>query len=110
MILGQITGAEDAVKAAASRGYEAVLLVVIVIAMLVAFGFAARWLLASTQKREDRLSMRIDVLENFIHTTLIGIIEKNQQAIDSHMRATMELTRAISARPCLMDVDKGKQG
>lgn len=83
-------------------------MVVIVVAMLVAFGFLCRWLLASTQKREDRLSSRIDVLENFIHATLIGIIEKNQAAIDGHMRATMALTQAIGERPCLMKLEKPK--
>jgi len=69
-------GTGEAIEAAAGQGYEACLLVVVVLAMLGAFGILSRFLLSTTSAREKALSDRIIELEAFIQTTLVRLLEE----------------------------------
>lgn len=103
-------GTDIALKTASERGYEAVIVVLIMGAMLFFFGLLGRWFINSTDKRleeatkrEDRLANRITVLEDFAHTTLVQLVRdvtvmmtKNNEAIDA-------LTSALNKKLCILD-------
>lgn len=96
-------GAEEVIKAASSRGWEAGMLVIVVLAMLAAFGLFMRWFMKSTDTRETRLGDRIDVLENFIHTSLLEVIKDNGELMTKTLQAIDALTATLNRRLCLME-------
>ena len=109
-ILGQIPGTDAAIKSAMGSGYEAVVLVVILIAMLAFFGILGRWFISSTDKRleeararEDRLARRIDELERFTRDTLLRLVQDVTESMVGNTRASQALTDALNARLCLLD-------
>ena len=109
-ILGQIPGTDSALRSAMGSGYEAVVLVVILIAMLAFFGILGRWFISSTDKRleeaksrEDRLSRRIDELERFTRDTLLRLVQDVTESMVGNTRASQALTDALNARLCLLD-------
>ncbi len=105
-----MTGADVAIQAAGQRGYEAVVMVVIILSMLGFFGLLGRWFLKSTDKRlqeamsrEERLGKRIDDLEAFIQNNLLNLVQKVTDAMLSNIKATQALTDALNARLCILD-------
>ena len=109
-ILGQIPGTDAALRSAMGSGYEAVMVVVILIAMLAFFGILGRWFISSTDKRleeaksrEDRLSRRIDELERFTRDTLLRLVQDVTESMVRNTRASQALTDALNARLCLLD-------
>lgn len=57
-LIGQIPGADQAIEAAAKTGrYEPILIAIVVISMLVAFGWLIKFILAQAFKREERMAL-----------------------------------------------------
>lgn len=103
-------GADAAIQAASQRGYEAVVMVVIVLAMLTFFGLLGRWFLRSTDKRldeamarEQSLSARIKTLETFVQDTLMEMVKNNATAMLSNADAIRRLTETLDKRLCILD-------
>lgn len=115
-ILAQLPGAEEAIEAAARRGWEAVLLVVIILSTFVCFGWVIRRLMAEASTREDRLAARVTHLEEMIRTELMAALRQNSEvmgkvlsAADAIVRAADRMTQTLDrftsildVRPCLL--------
>lgn len=107
IFFGQVPGADEAIRAAASRGWEAVVLVVIMISVLCLLGWIVKvWITRASQRedkileqalaREDRLAKRIDALEDFIRTSLMDALHENTRAMLNISVASGEITKAMS--------------
>ena len=111
-----IPGTEEALESAARRGWEAVLLVVLILATFACFGWVIRKLMAESSDREQRLAARVTHLEEMIRTELMAALRQNSEvmgrvlsAADSIVRAadnmskTLErFTSILDVRPCLL--------
>ena len=114
--IAQFPGAEDAIRAAASRGWEAVLLVVLVCVCFATFGVILRQIMKEANEREVRLSNRVTHLEDIIREELMKALAAGQEmngrmlsACDAivhaatQMTATLErFTSILDVRPCLL--------
>jgi hypothetical protein len=114
----QIPGAEEAITAAARTGWEAVFLVVIVLAIITSFGYTLKRILDAGETREKRLADRVSQLESDIRNELfvqiksnteimhrmIGAAEKIAAAADKMLEWSSRLDRDLAVRPCLMRV------
>lgn len=80
-------GTGEAIEAAAGSGWEAVLLVVIVITMITGFV----WVWKSTSARESRLATRVTNLEQTIETKLFSLAD---QAVSAVTANTVALNQA----------------
>lgn len=114
----------QATKSASERGWEAVMLVIVIVGMLIVMGFIVRWLLASMDKRiqesndredariketlqrEDRMSQRISALEDFSRTTLLKVVNDTSALATNVLQTMNRLTAAMEKRPCLLDGDE----
>jgi hypothetical protein len=112
-ILSQIEGAGQAIEQAAKTGWEAVVVVVILLSFLAAIAFLAKWFVNSFDKqltaavtREERLATRITALEDFIHTTLLTLIATTNKALSETTEAIGRLTQTLEDKPCLLSEDR----
>lgn len=110
MLWAQIPGADKAIDAATGRGYEAVVLVIILLGMLAFFGALGRWFINSTDrrldescKREERLAARVSTLEKFVEDTLLRLVQEASASQANVLEAVRALTNALNNRLCLLD-------
>lgn len=96
-------GETEAIKAASERGYEAILLVMVVIAMMTLFGLIMRWFLHATTKqselaasREKQLGDKLAEIDTFIRGEVIQARTQNATALADAARA-MESAARVSA-------------
>lgn len=95
-------GTEEAIRAATSKGWEAVMVAVVMIAFMIAFSWVARtWFI-----REERMAKRIDVLEDFIRTELKELAVKCQASLDANTQAMANLSAVFNQRPCFFSDEK----
>lgn len=118
MTLAQIPGAQEAVEAAASRGWEAVVLVMVLVAILTFGGWLLRHIMTEAREREQRLATRINQLEDVIRGELFSVLRQNSEimgkvlaAADGIIRAAHEMTETmqrftsiLDVRPCLLPI------
>lgn len=97
-----------AVDDASARGWEAVILVLVMFGLIALTGFIIRWLIYSMDKRmeeakdrEDRMAKRLNDLENFVQTTLLKVINETSAMTANVLDAVRSLTSALNIRPCL---------
>ena len=119
MIFAQIPGAEEAIKQASESGYEAVLMVVMMVALVGSITYLGKFFVsrateredkatAKAMEREDRMATRIDTLEDVIRNrdteyqkTLVKLVSEVTSAItraasvQDEMRATLDLVREV---------------
>lgn len=98
MLFAQIPGADEAISAAAHTGrYEPILLAVVVVSMLAAFGWLAKMILAQSAAREERMAGESSKererfasekirLENALITLTERVTEATTTAAASQMR------------------------
>jgi hypothetical protein len=121
LLLAQIPGADDAIKAAAESSWLAVLLVVVVLCMLLGFGLILRWILKRQADTEERLTREnadrevrnselITHLQETIRNELISLIKLNTDtmarmisAADGIVRASERMTTTLDRFSSLMD-------
>jgi len=88
-------GTEEAIKAATTRGWEAAMVAVIMIAFMIAFSWIAKtWFI-----REERMAKRIDVLEDFIRTELKELAVSCRASLDANTQALSNLMAVFHQRP-----------
>lgn len=103
----------EAVKQAAPHGWEAIMLVIVVVVLVSSLtalsGFIVRWLIASMDKRmeeatarENRMEIRLNKLETFAQTTLVKLIEDTSAMTTKVLGAIESLSDALNRRPCLL--------
>ena len=98
----------NAVDKASARGWEAIILVMVMLGLIALTGFIVRWLIHSMDKRmeeakdrEDRMAKRLNDLENFVQTTLLKVINETSAITANVLDAVRSLTSALNVRPCL---------
>ena len=98
----------NAVDKASARGWEAIILVMVMLGLIALTGFIVRWLIRSMDKRmeeakdrEDRMAKRLNDLENFVQTTLLRVINETSAMTANVLDAVRSLTSALNIRPCL---------
>jgi len=108
-----MTGAETAIQIASQRGWEAVVLVMVMIGLITLTGFIVRWLIHSMDRRmeesivrERDLGIRIRTLEDFVESTLIAMVENVAKTLSSNIEAVRALTESLNKRLCLLDPTK----
>lgn len=100
-------GTDKAIEAAANRGYEAVVLVLIVLVVFGLFAWAIRGWITQAQVREERLAKRVTDLENIISTTLIKMATDTTAALNLSSASSAKLTEAlVQTRPCWWTPEK----
>lgn len=118
-------GAEQAIESAAGRGYEAVVLVVILLSMFGLMGYVIRYWLQKAGEREDktmsqaferetRLSARVTDLETFVREKLIQALSESTKAtltisvaMADIVKTTTELRESLhSTRPCFWTAEQ----
>lgn len=106
-------GTDTAIRMAEHRGYEAVLLTIVVIACLLLVGVLIRWLMKSQDARyadlttdKNRLENRVSELEKFVETTMLEQVRQCTMAIQSNTAAVETLNKALDNRPCMLDHEK----
>jgi hypothetical protein len=118
IFLAQLPGADTAIAEAASHGWEAVFLVVVILAILISFGYVLKRILDAGENRETRMSERITALESEIRQELFTQIKTNSDtmnrmivaadrisiAADKMLEWSSRLDRDLAVRPCLMRV------
>lgn len=108
----------EAIRTAAMHGWEAVTLVMLIIAILTSFGYVLKRILDSTDSREKRLAERVSSLEQEIRVELFQTLRESAKAVSEMVRAADNITQAankmiqwintldneLASRPCLMHV------
>lgn len=112
-LLGQIPGADEAVKAATKDGWVAAALVVIMLAICALAGYLIKRILEDSAAREKRMSDRIDKLEAYIQDVLKSTLEKTTKALEDSTSVIQSLVSVIDKlsgdlndRPCFWSADK----
>ena len=101
---------QEAVRNASSRGWEAVVLVLVMLGLIGLTGFIVKWLIRSMDKRleeakdrEDRMAKRLTELETFAQVTLLKVVNDTSAMATKVLGAVDALTSALSSKPCLLD-------
>ena len=90
-------GVEHAIDAASQTGrWEAVTLVVIMLAVTGFLVYVVKQIMAQALEREKRLGARIDELENFIRTSLLTTLQENTKAMLNTSVTSAETATAIA--------------
>jgi glutamine amidotransferase-like uncharacterized protein len=107
---------DEALKDAGTRGWEAVILIIVMVGLIVLTGFIVRWLIRSMDKRmeeakerEDRMCKRLNDLENFVQTTLLNVINETSTMTANVLDAVRTLSSALTSRPCLLNSNEVKK-
>jgi hypothetical protein len=125
MLLCQIVGADQAIQSAmnSGRGYEAVLLVVVCIAIVGAFVWTMRKMMSDAKEREDRLSARVTHLEEVIRVELFSVLRQNSEIMGQVLQASQSIcvaadrmtgtlerfTHILDVRPCLLPTSEQRK-
>ncbi len=94
-----VEGMREALTSAGTRGWEAQMMVVVIICMLLYFVYD-KWL---TNRREGQMSARIASLESFVENTLLGIVRDNSGVYMRVINTVEALSKALDVKPCLLD-------
>jgi hypothetical protein len=94
-----VEGMREALTSAGSRGWEAQMMVVVIICMLLYFVYD-KWL---TNRRESQMSARIASLETFVETTLIGMVRESSKVLEKTIAVVDTLSKSLNTRLCLLD-------
>jgi flagellar biosynthesis/type III secretory pathway M-ring protein FliF/YscJ len=95
-IMGQLPGTDEAIQSAAKSGWEAVLIVVIVVSILVAFGLLAKIVLDQANRREDRMAKENSELEQALIELTRTVTEATTSARDVQIQTNECLSRFSS--------------
>lgn len=124
MIAQLLPGSDKAVEMAASRGYETLMLCVVLLGAVGLIGMIFRWFIQSFDKRaiesvareesrvkegverENRLAERVNKLETFVEQTLLDQVRATTKALNDNTIATGALSDALRAKPCLLEIDR----
>ena len=94
-LLGQTPpGFEDAIQAASARGWEAVVLVVLIMGGFSFFGYMFRHYANQAQERETRLSARVTLLEDMIRDKLFNVLDNNAKLMSQMQEHSLRLVAA----------------
>lgn len=111
-------GAEAAIQAASARGWESVVLVVVMLSVFALTGWLVRfWIAKATDRedrnaaqalqREERLAARVTELERLIHDQLMHALREATLAMREQVASAQALANALTTtRPCWWTPEK----
>lgn len=97
-----VDGMREAINSAASKGWEAQMMAVIVVCMILYFALD-KYL---TYRREERLGKRLTELETFVQQTLLKVVNDTSAMATTVLDAVKSLTSALNTRPCILDAER----
>jgi hypothetical protein len=86
---------------AAKGGWEAAMVAFILLSSLGFLVWLVRRWMDDVGKREDRMSKRIDALEDVVIHRLESLAVQCREALDRNAVAVTNLTTALNKRPCM---------
>ena len=96
-------GFEEAIAAASQRGWEAVVLVVLIIGGFGFFGYMFRHYANQAQERETRLAGRVTHLEDLIREKLFSVIDNNSKIMAQMMEHGIRMMTACERIEATID-------
>lgn len=109
-------GTDEALKAASRQGWEAVLLVVIVLAVCMLSGWLIRTVLADATRREERLASDVADLQTYVQETLVAALRDTTAALAKSNEVSARLVEVVerlgftlNERPCFWSADRQAQ-
>lgn len=104
---------EKILQQASSRGWEAMMLAVVIVATGIALGYMFRYTLARSEAREKesseeraRLNKRIDELETLARDRLFDVATAYRSDSASTNATLTKFIEAIQVRPCLWQLQQ----
>ena len=115
-MFSQLPGTDAAIDAAAHRGYEAILMAIVLLACIGLVGMLIRWFVNTMDsrlqegiEREKRLADRVSHLEQVSETTLLDLVKSVQDTMSHNTSALLALTQALQDKPCLQVRDRNQR-
>jgi hypothetical protein len=111
-------GTDAAIQAAAARGYESVVIVVVMLSVFTLTAWLVRfWIQKATERedrnaaqalaREERLAARVTELERLIHDQLMAALKEATLAMREQVSSAQALAQALTTtRPCWWTPEK----
>jgi CheY-specific phosphatase CheX len=107
---------QEAIKQASPRGWEAIILVIVMAMLIGLTSVIVRWLiksmdvrLAEGAVRENRMANRVNDLEAFVEHTLIKVVNDTSSMTATVLEAVRSLVDALNERPCLLTESEKRQ-
>jgi hypothetical protein len=111
-------GTDAAIQAAAARGYESVVIVVVMLSVFTLTAWLVRfWIQKATERedrnaaqalaREERLAARVTELERLIHDQLMAALKEATLAMREQVTSAQAITQALTTtHPCWWTAEK----
>lgn len=96
LLLAQIPGADEAIKAASREGWVAVLLVVLVIAIVVTFGYVLRTVMREAREREKELKEENHALQTFVNDKMMAAFQQHSVVMEKVLAAATAMSDAAN--------------
>lgn len=103
----------QAIAMASQRGWEAVVLVAIIVCVCLLAAYLIKWVLRDSAEREARMSKRINDLETYIETILADRLQdctkalvESTNAINNLIGVVDRLGKALTERPCFWNSER----
>ena len=130
LLLGQIPGADEVIKAATDVSWLAGVMAMVMVALIAGFAFILRWIIKrqesidkQSSEREARLARRVDELENVVNGKLFDTIQRVSEVMGKMQEAASAMIRAsesmittqtkfstmLENRPCLLQDPKQRK-
>ena len=96
LLWAQIPGADEAIKAASREGWVAVLLVILVIAIVVTFGYVLRTVMKEAREREKELKEENHQLQTFVNDKMMAAFEQHSVVMEKVLAAAQAMSDAAN--------------
>ena len=103
------TQVAEIIKAAATRGWEAMLIAALMVSVVGFLAWLIRYWLQDARKREDELRAALAGQDGFTRGKLVELITQNRDALDRNSTVVSTLMDTLEKRPCLWAEDKQRK-
>jgi len=107
---------QDAVKDASTRGWEAIILVLVMLGLICLTGFIIKWLIRSMDRRmeeatnrEERMAKRLSELESFVQITLLKTVNDTSAMAATVINTVNRLSDILGLRTCVLDAERQEE-
>jgi len=96
VLLAQIPGVDESLKAASAEGWVVMLFVTIVLASFGTLGYLIRKTMTEAREREKEAYARINQLEDFIRTKMMDSLQTNSVVMEKMLAAAQSMCDAAN--------------